>query len=88
LIQQPPSWWLPKLLERFELSAFNRVPNGFWVIVEREVFADHPRKSARDGSSGWFIESCNMYLILLVFMSGRWRPFPGVSFSPTKCALK
>ncbi len=36
LIQQPPAWWLPKFLERFELEAYNRVPNGFWVIVERK----------------------------------------------------
>lgn len=34
LIQQPPRWWLPKLLQRFDLIAFNRVENGFWVIVE------------------------------------------------------
>jgi len=35
LIQQPPAWWLPKILERFELVAFNRMPMGFWVAVER-----------------------------------------------------
>ena len=34
LIQQPPSWWLPKILARFELVTFNRMPNGFWVGVE------------------------------------------------------
>lgn len=34
LIQQPPSWWMPKLLERFELAFFNRNPQGFTVIVE------------------------------------------------------
>jgi hypothetical protein len=37
LIQQPPSWWLPKLIERFELVAFNRMPMGFWVLVERRL---------------------------------------------------
>jgi len=37
LIQQPPGWWLPKLLERFELAFFNRVPAGFVVIVEPRV---------------------------------------------------
>jgi hypothetical protein len=36
LIQQPPAWWLPRFLDRFELEAYNRVPNGFWVIVERK----------------------------------------------------
>ena len=28
-------WWLPRLLERFELVTFNRLPQGFWVGVER-----------------------------------------------------
>lgn len=34
LIQQPSSWWLPRLCERFEISHLQRVPNGFWVVVE------------------------------------------------------
>ena len=37
LIQQPPDWWLPKFLQRFELMTFNRMPNGFWVGVERKT---------------------------------------------------
>lgn len=36
LIQQPPQWWLPKIIERFELVVFNRMPMGFWVLVERK----------------------------------------------------
>jgi hypothetical protein len=36
LIQQPPSWWLPRFLERFDLATFNRMPQGFWVAVERK----------------------------------------------------
>ena len=37
LTQQPASWWLPKFLERFELSTFNRITKmGFYVIVERK----------------------------------------------------
>jgi hypothetical protein len=36
LIQQPPEWWLPKLMARFELVAFNRMPMGFWVVVQRK----------------------------------------------------
>jgi hypothetical protein len=36
LIQQPAEWWLPKMLERFELVTFNRMPQGFWVGVERK----------------------------------------------------
>ena len=36
LIQQPPAWWLPRLLDRFELETFNRMPMGFWVVVERK----------------------------------------------------
>ena len=34
LIQRPPSWWLPKFMDRFELVSFNRMPQGFWVGVE------------------------------------------------------
>jgi len=36
LIQQPASWWLPRLLQRFELNNFTRVPHGFWVVVEKK----------------------------------------------------
>ena len=35
LILEPPSWWLPRIMERFELVQFRRVKKGFWVIVER-----------------------------------------------------
>ena len=35
LIQQPPSWWLPKFMERFELNTFCRTPGGFYVVVEQ-----------------------------------------------------
>ena len=33
LIQEPSSWWLPKIQERFELIQFNAQPNGFYVVV-------------------------------------------------------
>ena len=36
LIQQPPAWWLPKFLERFEIESFKRMAMGFWVVVERK----------------------------------------------------
>lgn len=36
LIQEGPEWWLPKLLERFELMNFNRTSNGFYVIVGKK----------------------------------------------------
>lgn len=36
LIQRPPDWWLPRLMARFELAAFNRSPDGFLVVVERK----------------------------------------------------
>jgi len=36
LIQRPPTWWLPKIMERFELITYNRLPPvDFWVAVER-----------------------------------------------------
>ena len=36
LIQQPPAWWLPRFMARFELLTFNRMPQGFWIVVERK----------------------------------------------------
>jgi len=36
LIQRPSSWWLPKLMDRFELVTFNRMPMGLWIGVERK----------------------------------------------------
>lgn len=35
LIQQAASWWLPKFLARFELVQFSRMPQGFWVSVQK-----------------------------------------------------
>ena len=34
LIQQPLRWWLPQILERFDLVALGRGAGGFWVVVE------------------------------------------------------
>ncbi len=33
LIQRPPSWWLPKFMQRFDLVVFQRMPQGFWIAV-------------------------------------------------------
>ena len=33
LIQEPPDWWIPKFMSRFELHTFQVVPSGFYVIV-------------------------------------------------------
>jgi hypothetical protein len=33
LIQQPPEWWLPKIIQRWKLITFQRWPNGFFVVV-------------------------------------------------------
>ena len=33
LIQQPPDWWLPRLMQRFELLQFRQLERGFWVFV-------------------------------------------------------
>ena len=35
LIQRPAAWWVPQLMERFELVQFNLMPHGFWVVVRR-----------------------------------------------------
>ena len=34
LIQSPAEWWLSKLMERFTLWYFSRVPKGFVVVLE------------------------------------------------------
>lgn len=36
LIQQPPRWWLPRILERFELLRFSLIEYGFFVVVRRQ----------------------------------------------------
>lgn len=33
LIQQPAEWWMPKLMERFELHTFQKRSDGFIVLV-------------------------------------------------------
>jgi hypothetical protein len=33
LIQQPIEWWLPKIMERWDLHTFQICPAGFYVIV-------------------------------------------------------
>ena len=30
LIQQPSSWWLPRLCEHFEIKQLETCPGGFW----------------------------------------------------------
>jgi len=36
LIQQPAAWWLPKFMSRFELAVFQRMPQGFWIVVQAQ----------------------------------------------------
>ena len=36
LIQRRADWWLPKFMSRFDLVTFNRMPDGFWIGVERK----------------------------------------------------
>ena len=33
IIQQPPSWWLPRLAQRLEIIHLQTVPKGFWVLA-------------------------------------------------------
>lgn len=37
LIQEPASWWLPRLCERFEIGHLQRIQNGFWIVVEAKA---------------------------------------------------
>lgn len=34
LIQAPASWWLPKIMERFDLIQFHAQQHGFYVVVK------------------------------------------------------
>jgi hypothetical protein len=34
IIQQPTSWWLPRMCQHFEIGHLQRGPGGFWVIAE------------------------------------------------------
>ena len=43
LIQQPSSWWLPKLCEHFEIAQLQRDQGAFWVVTE-------PRKTMSPSS--------------------------------------
>ena len=36
LIEQAADWWLRRLMSRFNLVVFQRMPQGFWVLVERK----------------------------------------------------
>lgn len=43
LIQERPSWWLPKIQERFELQSFQLVsPNEFFVIAQNSAIDTAP----------------------------------------------
>ena len=47
LIQQPPAWWLPKFMQRFDLVVFQRMPQGFWIVVHaREGAAENVEEPA------------------------------------------
>lgn len=32
-IVQEPEWWLPKIMERFDVQTFQAIPDGFYVIA-------------------------------------------------------
>jgi hypothetical protein len=34
IIQQPTSWWLPRMCQHFEIGHLQRGQGGFWVIAE------------------------------------------------------
>jgi hypothetical protein len=34
LIQEPASWWLPRLRQHFEISQLEEMSSGFWVLAE------------------------------------------------------
>ena len=36
IIQQPPEWWLPKFIDRFDIIRMERMPLGFMVVVAKK----------------------------------------------------
>lgn len=40
LIVEPPAWWLPKIMARFDLQVFQRTPDGFFVLVKAHEHLD------------------------------------------------
>lgn len=40
LIQEPPKWWLPRLMERWELQNFQRTGKGFQVLCRSLAIAN------------------------------------------------
>jgi len=36
LIQKPPSWWLPKMCERFEIKHMQEIPLGFILVTKNQ----------------------------------------------------
>lgn len=55
LIQQPASWWLEKLISRFDVVQLTPVKRGFWVVVQRKganhagLFVRKPEYETFDG---------------------------------------
>jgi hypothetical protein len=37
LIQEPASWWLPRLRQHFEIKQVEELSNGFWVLAEPKL---------------------------------------------------
>lgn len=46
LIQEGANWWLPKIMERFELRVFNQMEHGFMVIV----YGNHDIQRVENGN--------------------------------------
>lgn len=54
LIQQQPAWWLPKFMQRFDLVVFQRMPQGFWVVVhaKENIAASDPEAASGTAPPG------------------------------------
>ena len=37
LIQKPPSWWLPKMCDRFEIKHLQEIPVGFVLVTKSKM---------------------------------------------------
>ncbi len=57
LIQQPPDWWLPKFMSRFDLVVFQAMPQGFWVVVQASQDEAKKFRAPGAGKSGGLLRN-------------------------------
>ena len=41
LTQQDMGWWLPKFCDRFDVQTVQKIPSGFWILVQKKESLDN-----------------------------------------------